>query len=76
MKSYVKQIKSANSKSELTSITYGAYKEGRITLKQYDNLIAYAVCREIELGIWPYLNDYADKAVALKMAEKEFGIKY
>lgn len=76
MKSYVKKIKSALSKGELKAITYDAYKEGRITLKQYDHLIAYAVCREIELGVWDYLDSYTDKATALKMAQKEFGIKY
>ena len=76
MKSYVKKIKAAISKDELKAITYEAYKEGRITLKQYDQLIAYAVCREIELGIWEFLDNYTDTATALQMAQKEFGIKY
>jgi hypothetical protein len=45
-------------------------------MKQYDKLIAYAVCREIELGTWEYLNAYPDKETALKLAQKEFKIKY
>ena len=76
MKSYVKKIKSALSKDELKAITYEACTGGRITHKQYDKLIAYAVCREIELGVWEYLDKYPDKDTALKLAQKEFGIKY
>lgn len=76
MKSYVKQIKSANSKEELNAITYNALKTLGITNKQYDKLIAYAVCREIELGIWEYLNHYPNKETALKLAQKEYKIKY
>lgn len=76
MKSYVKQIKSANSKEELNAITYNALKTLGITNKQYDKLIAYAVCREIELGIWEYLNHYPNKEIALKLAQKEYKIKY
>ena len=76
MKSYVKKIKSALSKDELKAITVDAFKDGRITYKQYDKLIAYAVCREIELGVWDYLDSYPDKATALQMAQKEYGIKY
>jgi hypothetical protein len=76
MKSYVKRIKSALSKDELRAITYDACTNSRITRKQYDKLISYAVCREIELGIWDYLGSYSDKETALKLAQKEFGIKY
>lgn len=76
MKSYVKKIKSALSKDELKAITYDACKESRFTHKQYDKLIAYAVCREIELGVWDYLDSFPDKATALQMAQKKFGIKY
>lgn len=52
MKSYIKQIKSANSKEQLEAITYDALNSMNISSKQHDKLIAYAVCREIELGIW------------------------
>ena len=76
MKSYIKQIKSANSKEQLEAITYDALKASNITDKQYDKLIAYAVCREIELGIWEYLPYYANKEIALKEAQKGFKIKY
>lgn len=76
MKSYIKKIKSANSKDELNAITYDALKASSISSKQYDKLIAYAVCREIELGIWEHLNHYPNKEIALKMAQKEFKIKY
>ena len=76
MKSYVKQIKSATSKDQLQAITYDAFKMGKITSKQYDKLIAYAVCREIELGIWEYLSKYPNKETALEEAQKEFKIKY
>ena len=76
MKSYIKQIKSANSKEQLTAITYDALKSMNISSKQHDKLIAYAVCREIELGIWEYLNKYPNKETAIKEAQKEFKIKY
>lgn len=76
MKSYIKQIKSAESKEQLTAITYDAIKTSNITSKQHDKLIAYAVCREIELGIWEYLPKYPNKESALKEAQKEFKIKY
>ena len=76
MKSYIKQIKSAESKEQLTAITYNALKTSNITSKQHDKLIAYAVCREIELGVWEYLKAYPDKETALKQAQKEFKIKY
>lgn len=76
MKSYIKQIKSANSKEQLTAITYDALKSMNISSKQHDKLIAYAVCREIELGIWEYLNKYPNKESALKEAQREFKIKY
>ena len=76
MKSYIKQIKSANSKEQLEAITYDALNSMNISSKQHDKLIAYAVCREIELGTWEYLNAYPDKETALKQAQKEFKIKY
>ena len=76
MKSYIKQIKSANSKEQLTAITYDALKSMNISSKQHDKLIAYAVCREIELGIWEYLPKYPNKESAIKEAQKEFKIKY
>lgn len=76
MKSYIKQIKSANSKEQLTAITYDALKSMNISSKQHDKLIAYAVCREIELGIWEYLNKYPNKESAIKEAQREFKIKY
>lgn len=76
MKSYIKQIKSANSKEQLTAITYDALKSMNISSKQHEKLIAYAVCREIELGIWEYLNKYPNKESAIKEAQKEFKIKY
>jgi hypothetical protein len=76
MKSYIKKIKSALSKDELKAITYDACTSSRLTRKQYDKLISYAVCREIELGVWEYLDKFPDKATALKMAQEKFGIKY
>ena len=76
MKNYVKQIKSATTKDQLKAITYDAFKTGKITMKQYDKLIAYSVCREIELGIWQFLDKYTSKEDALQMAQKEFKIKY
>lgn len=76
MKSYIKQIKSANSKEQLTAITYDALKSMNISSKQHDKLIAYVVCREIELGIWEYLNKYPNKETAIKEAQREFKIKY
>ena len=76
MKSYIKQIKSAESKEQLNTITYDALKSMNISSKQHDKLIAYAVCREIELGVWEYLNKYPNKESALKEAQREFKIKY
>jgi predicted secreted protein len=76
MKSYIKQIKSATTKDELQKITYNAFCSDDITKKQYDKIVANAVCREIELGIWQYLNRYPDKEIALQEAQKQFGIKY
>ena len=76
MKSYIKQIKSAESKEQLNTITYDALKSMNISSTQHDKLIAYAVCREIELGVWEYLNKYPNKESALKEAQREFKIKY
>ena len=76
MKSFIKAIKSATSKEQLQHITKDALGTASITMKQYDKLISYAVCREIELGTWEYLNAYPDKETALKQAQKEFKIKY
>ena len=76
MKTFIKAIKSATSKEQLQHITKDALGTAGITMKQYDKLIAYAVCREIELGVWDYLNAYPDKETALKQAQKEFKIKY
>ena len=76
MKTFIKSIKSATSKEQLQNITKNALGTAGITMKQYDKLIAYAVCREIELGTWKYLNAYPDKETALKQAQKEFKIKY
>lgn len=76
MKTFIKAIKSATSKEQLQNITKNALGTAGITMKQYDKLIAYAVCREIELGTWKYLNAYPDKETALKQAQKEFKIKY
>ena len=76
MKTFIKAIKSATSKDQLQNITKNALATAGITMKQYDKLIAYAVCREIELGTWKYLNAYPDKETALKQAQKEFKIKY
>lgn len=76
MKTFIKAIKSATSKEQLQTITKNALGTAGITMKQYDKLIAYAVCREIELGTWEYLNAYPDKETALKQAQKEFKIKY
>ena len=76
MKTFIKSIKSATSKDQLQNITKNALATAGITMKQYDKLIAYAVCREIELGTWKYLNAYPDKETALKQAQKEFKIKY
>jgi hypothetical protein len=47
-----------------------------ITRKQYDKIVAYAVCREIELGIWQHLKFYTNKEIALQEAQKQFKIKY
>ena len=76
MKTFIKAIKAATSKEQLNNITKNALGTASITMKQYDKLIAYAVCREIELGTWEYLNAYPDKETALKLAQKEFKIKY
>ena len=76
MKTFIKAIKSATSKEQLNNITKDALGTKSITMKQYDKLIAYAVCREIELGVWDYLNAYPDKETALKQAQKEYKIKY
>ena len=76
MKTFIKAIKSATSKEQLKQITKDALGTAGITMKQYDKLIAYAVCREIELGVWQYLNAYPNKETALKQAQKEFKIKY
>jgi hypothetical protein len=76
MKAFIKAIKSATSKEQLQHITKDALGTAGITMKQYDKLITYAVCREIELGTWEYLNAYPDKETALKLAQKEFKIKY
>lgn len=76
MKTFIKAIKSATSKEQLQHITKNALGTARITMKQYDKLISYAVCREIELGTWEYLNAYPDKETALKQAQKEYKIKY
>lgn len=76
MKTFIKAIKAATSKEQLQNITKDALGTASITMKQYDKLIAYAVCREIELGTWEYLNAYPDKETALKQAQKEFKIKY
>ena len=76
MKSYIKQIKTANSKEQLEAITYDALKSMNITSKQYDKLIAYAVCREIELGIWEFLPKYPNQESAINEAQREFKIKY
>lgn len=76
MKSFIQQIKSATTKDELQKITYNALRSDSISKKQYDKIVANAVCREIELGIWQYLNRYPDKEIALKEAQKQFKIKY
>ena len=76
MKSFIKAIKSAKSKEQLHHITKNALGTAGITMKQYDKLTAYAVCREIELGIWKFLDAFPDKETALKQAQKEFKIKY
>lgn len=76
MKTFIKAIKSATTKEQLNHITKDALGTAGITTKHYDKLIAYAVCREIELGIWEYLNAYPDKETALKQAQKEYKIKY
>ena len=76
MKTFIKAIKSATSKEQLKHITKDALGTAGISMKQYDKLIAYAVCREIELGVWDYLKAYPDKETALKQAQKEYKIKY
>lgn len=75
MKQFIKEIKSATSKEQLSNITYNALKSN-LSSKQYDKVIAYAVCREIELGIWEHLHAYPNKEVALKEAQKAYKIKY
>ena len=76
MKTFIKAIKSATSKEQLNHITKDALGTEGITMAQYDKLTAYAVCREIELGVWKYLNAFPDKETALKQAQKEYKIKY
>lgn len=76
MKNFIKQIKSATTKDELHKITYNALCSDNITKKQYDKIVANAVCREIELGIWKSLDQYPNKEIALEKAQKQFGIKY
>ena len=76
MKTFIKAIKSATSKDQLQHITKDALGTASITTKQYDKLLAYAVCREIELGTWEYLDAYPDQTAALKEAQKAFKIKY
>ena len=76
MKTFIKAIKGAKSKEQLHNITKDALGTASITMKQYDKLTAYAVCREIELGIWKFLDAFPDKETALKQAQKEFKIKY
>jgi hypothetical protein len=76
MKTFIKAIKAATSKEQLQHITKDALGTAGITLKQYDKLTAYAVCREIELGTWKFLDAFPDKETALKLAQKEFKIKY
>lgn len=76
MKSYIQQIKTADSKEQLTKITKNALVADSITRKQYDKLVSYAVCREIELGIWQHLNFYTNKEIALQEAQRQFKIKY
>lgn len=70
MKSYIQQIKSANSEEQIAKITKNALVSDSITAKQYDKIFAYAVCREIELGIWQHIN------FSLQEAQKQFKIKY
>lgn len=76
MKGFIKKIKTATTKEQLIEITSDAFKTPAISGKQYDKLLSYSICREIELGIWGYLNQYQDKESALKDAQKEFKIKY
>lgn len=76
MKSFIQQIKSATTKDELQKITYNAFCSDDITKKQYDKIVANAVCREIELGIWQHLKFYTNKEIALQEAQKQFKIKY
>jgi hypothetical protein len=76
MKTFIKAIKTATSKEQLQHITKDALGTESITNKQYDKLLAYAVCREIELGTWEYLDVYPNKESALKEAQKAFKIKY
>lgn len=75
MKTFIKDIKAATSKEQLSDITYAALKSN-LSNKQYDKVIAYAVCREIELGIWRHLHTYPNKEDALKEAQKAYKIKY
>ena len=75
MKTFIKDIKAATSKEQLSNITYAALKSN-LSSKQYDKVIAYAVCREIELGIWEHLHAYPNKEAALKEAQKAYKIKY
>jgi hypothetical protein len=70
MKSYIQQIKSADSQEQLTEIIKKALEDNNITKKQYSKLVAYMLCREIELGIWQHIN------FSLQEAQKQFKIKY
>ena len=51
MKTFIKKIKSATTKKQLIEITSDAFKTPAISGKQYDKLLSYSICREIELGI-------------------------
>ena len=70
MKSYIQQIKSADSQEQLTKIIKNALVDDSITKRQYIKLEAYMLCREIELGIWKHIN------FSLQEAQKQFKIKY
>lgn len=70
MKSYIQQIKSADSEEQIAKITKKALEDNNITEKQNDKIFAYARCREIELGIWQHIN------FSLQEAQKQFKIKY
>lgn len=76
MKTFIKQIKTADSKKALDSIILEAFYSPNINESQYDKLLSYTTCREIELGIWDYINHYPNKESALEEVQKEFKIKY